>query len=43
MMLGIQLNTTPEDYAPYQTLRMATFEGSPGVDRRNRNVNVSVF
>jgi ABC-type branched-subunit amino acid transport system substrate-binding protein len=28
MLPGIQLNTTPEDYAPYQSLRMAKFEGS---------------
>jgi branched-chain amino acid transport system substrate-binding protein len=28
MLPGIQLNTTPEDYAPYQSLRMARFEGS---------------
>jgi branched-chain amino acid transport system substrate-binding protein len=27
MLPGIQLNTTPEDYAPYQSLRMARFEG----------------
>ncbi len=25
---GIQLNTSPDDYAPYQSLRMAIFEGS---------------
>jgi branched-chain amino acid transport system substrate-binding protein len=25
---GIQLNTTPQDCAPYQSLRMAKFEGS---------------
>jgi ABC-type branched-subunit amino acid transport system substrate-binding protein len=28
MLPGIQLNTTPEDYAPYQSLRMAKFEGN---------------
>jgi ABC-type branched-subunit amino acid transport system substrate-binding protein len=28
MLPGIQLNTTPEDYAPYKSLRMAKFEGS---------------
>jgi ABC-type branched-subunit amino acid transport system substrate-binding protein len=28
MLPGIQLNTSPEDYAPYQSLRMARFEGS---------------
>jgi ABC-type branched-subunit amino acid transport system substrate-binding protein len=28
MLPGIQLNTTPEDYAPYRSLRMAKFEGS---------------
>jgi ABC-type branched-subunit amino acid transport system substrate-binding protein len=28
MLPGIQLNTTPEDYAPYQSLRMARFEGA---------------
>ena len=28
MLPGIQLNTTPQDYAPYQSLRMAKFEGS---------------
>jgi ABC-type branched-subunit amino acid transport system substrate-binding protein len=28
MLPGIQLNTTPEDYAPYQSLRMAKFEGT---------------
>jgi branched-chain amino acid transport system substrate-binding protein len=28
MLPGIQLNTTPQDYAPYQSLRMARFEGS---------------
>jgi branched-chain amino acid transport system substrate-binding protein len=28
MLPGVQLNTTPEDYAPYQSLRMAKFEGS---------------
>jgi branched-chain amino acid transport system substrate-binding protein len=28
MLPGIQLNTTPEDYAPYQSLRMAQFEGT---------------
>jgi branched-chain amino acid transport system substrate-binding protein len=28
MLPGIQLNTSPDDYAPYQSLRMATFEGS---------------
>jgi branched-chain amino acid transport system substrate-binding protein len=28
MLPGIQLNTTPDDYAPYQSLRMAKFEGS---------------
>jgi hypothetical protein len=28
MLPGIQFNTTPEDYAPYQSLRMAKFEGS---------------
>ena len=28
MLPGIQLNTTPEDYSPYQSLRMAKFEGS---------------
>ncbi len=28
MLLGVQLNTTPEDYAPYQSLRMAKFEGT---------------
>jgi hypothetical protein len=27
MLPGVQLNTTPEDYAPYQSLRMAKFEG----------------
>jgi ABC-type branched-subunit amino acid transport system substrate-binding protein len=28
MLPGIQLNTTPQDYAPYQSLRMAKFEGA---------------
>src|SRR6267378_3196560 len=28
MLPGIQLNTTPQDYAPYESLRMARFEGS---------------
>ena len=28
MLPGIQLNTTPQDYAPYQFLRLAKFEGS---------------
>jgi hypothetical protein len=28
LLPGVQLNTTPEDYAPYQSLRMAKFEGS---------------
>ena len=28
MLPGIQLDTTPEDYAPYQSLRMAKFEGT---------------
>src|SRR5882762_4772423 len=28
MLPGIQLNTTSEDYAPYQSLRMAKFEGT---------------
>jgi ABC-type branched-subunit amino acid transport system substrate-binding protein len=28
MLPGIELNTTPEDYAPYQSLRMARFEGT---------------
>jgi ABC-type branched-subunit amino acid transport system substrate-binding protein len=28
MLPGIQLNTSPDDYAPYQSLRMAIFEGS---------------
>jgi branched-chain amino acid transport system substrate-binding protein len=28
MLPGIQLNTAPEDYAPYQSLRMARFEGA---------------
>jgi branched-chain amino acid transport system substrate-binding protein len=28
MLPGIQLNTTPDDYAPYRSLRMAKFEGS---------------
>jgi branched-chain amino acid transport system substrate-binding protein len=28
MLPGIQLNTTLEDYAPYQSLRMAKFEGT---------------
>ena len=28
MLPGIQLNTTPNDYAPYESLRMAKFEGS---------------
>jgi branched-chain amino acid transport system substrate-binding protein len=28
MLPGVQLNTTPEDYSPYQSLRMAKFEGS---------------
>ena len=28
MLPGIQLNTTPQDYAPYKSLRMAKFEGS---------------
>ena len=28
MLPGIQLNTSPDDYAPYQSLRMAKFEGS---------------
>ena len=28
MLPGIQLNTLPDDYAPYQSLRMAIFEGS---------------
>jgi branched-chain amino acid transport system substrate-binding protein len=28
MLPGISLNTSPDDYAPYQSLRMAKFEGS---------------
>ena len=28
MLPGIQLNTTPQDYAPYESLRMAKFEGN---------------
>ena len=28
MLPGIELNTTPDDYAPYRSLRMAKFEGS---------------
>jgi hypothetical protein len=28
MLPGIQLNTTPQDFAPYESLRMAKFEGS---------------
>ncbi|MES1149802.1 MAG: ABC transporter substrate-binding protein, partial [Bradyrhizobium guangdongense] len=28
MLPGVQLNTTPQDYTPYQSLRMAKFEGS---------------
>ena len=28
LLPGIQLNTTPNDYAPYESLRMAKFEGS---------------
>jgi ABC-type branched-subunit amino acid transport system substrate-binding protein len=28
MLPGIALNTTPQDYAPYQSLQMAKFEGS---------------
>jgi branched-chain amino acid transport system substrate-binding protein len=28
LLPGIVLNTTPEDYAPYQSLRMARFEGT---------------
>ncbi len=28
MLPGIQLNTTPQDYAPYEALRMAKFEGA---------------
>ena len=28
MLPGIALNTTPQDYAPYESLRMAKFEGS---------------
>jgi len=28
MLPGIQLNTTPQDYAPYESLRIAKFEGS---------------
>lgn len=28
MLPGIQLNTSPTDYVPYQSLRMAKFEGS---------------
>jgi ABC-type branched-subunit amino acid transport system substrate-binding protein len=28
MLPGVQLNTTPQDYAPYESLRMAQFEGS---------------
>ena len=28
MLPGIQLNTSPQDYAPYQSLRMAKFEGA---------------
>jgi branched-chain amino acid transport system substrate-binding protein len=28
MLPGIELNTSPEDYAPYPSLRMAKFEGS---------------
>jgi branched-chain amino acid transport system substrate-binding protein len=28
MLPGIALNTSPDDYAPYQSLRMAKFEGS---------------
>jgi ABC-type branched-subunit amino acid transport system substrate-binding protein len=28
MLPGVQLNTTPEDYSPYRSLRMAKFEGA---------------
>jgi ABC-type branched-subunit amino acid transport system substrate-binding protein len=28
MLPGVLLNTTPQDYAPYESLRMARFEGS---------------
>lgn len=28
MLPGVLLNTTPQDYAPYESLRMAKFEGS---------------
>ncbi|MBN8992158.1 MAG: ABC transporter substrate-binding protein [Rhizobiales bacterium] len=28
MLPGVQLNTTPQDYTPYQSLRMAKFEGA---------------
>ena len=28
MLPGIQLNTTPQDYAPYESLRVAKFEGA---------------
>jgi hypothetical protein len=28
MLPGVQLNTTPQDYAPYESLRMAKFEGA---------------
>jgi hypothetical protein len=28
MLPGIQLNTSPDDYAPYRSLRMAKFEGT---------------
>jgi len=28
MLPGITLSTTPDDYTPYQSLRMAKFEGN---------------
>jgi hypothetical protein len=28
MLPGIEINTTPQDYAPYESLRMAKFEGA---------------
>jgi hypothetical protein len=28
MLPGVLLNTTPQDYAPYESLRMANFEVS---------------
>jgi branched-chain amino acid transport system substrate-binding protein len=28
MLPGIELSTSPEDYTPYQSLRMAKFDGT---------------